>query len=153
MPAHLKSCNPSCITITIGMQRHKDFGLQACLMFITARGVPTGHPSARAWNSANPGRATLPQRPWQSLSLAATARVAAAVATETAATMPAAATAWVVAVAAVAATTATATAEKLGHQRRNREGMVRKPHLESNMTPSDSRLSHPPECCPPSLLS
>ena len=49
MPAHLKSCNPSCSISAIGMQRHTGFGLrQGCLMFITARGAPTGHPAARA---------------------------------------------------------------------------------------------------------
>jgi hypothetical protein len=48
MPAHLKSCNPSCSISAIGMQRHTGFGLQGCLMFITARAIPTGHRSARA---------------------------------------------------------------------------------------------------------
>lgn len=48
MPAHLKSCHPACSKIAVGMPRHTGFGLQGCLMFITARGAPTGHPSARA---------------------------------------------------------------------------------------------------------
>ena len=48
MPAHLKSCNPSCSISAIGMQRHTGFGLQGCLMFITALAIPTGHRSARA---------------------------------------------------------------------------------------------------------
>jgi len=56
MTAHFKSCNPSCSKIAIGMPRHTGFRLQGCLMFITARGVPTGHPSARAWTRA-PGTA------------------------------------------------------------------------------------------------
>ena len=56
MTAHFNSCNPSCSKIAIGMQQHTCFGLQGCLMFITARGVPTGHPSARAWTRA-PGTA------------------------------------------------------------------------------------------------
>ena len=48
MPAHLKSWNPSCSISAIGMQRHTGFGLHGCLMFITARAVPTGHQSIRA---------------------------------------------------------------------------------------------------------
>ena len=42
MTAHFKSCNPSCSKIAIGMQQYTGFGLQGCLMFITARGAPTG---------------------------------------------------------------------------------------------------------------
>jgi hypothetical protein len=46
--AHLKSCWPSCSRILIGMQQHTDFGLPGSLIVITARGVPTGHPSGGA---------------------------------------------------------------------------------------------------------
>ena len=37
MPASLKSCDPCCSISAIGRQRHTGFGLQGCLMFITAR--------------------------------------------------------------------------------------------------------------------
>ena len=37
IPEMLKSCNPACSFCAIGMQRHTGFGLQGCLMFITAR--------------------------------------------------------------------------------------------------------------------
>ena len=36
IPAQLKSCDPSCSISAIAMQRHTGFGLQGCLMFITA---------------------------------------------------------------------------------------------------------------------
>ena len=48
LPAHLKPCKQSCSKIATGMQRHTDFGLPGCLISITARGAPTGHPSALA---------------------------------------------------------------------------------------------------------
>ena len=61
----LKSCNPACSFCAIGMQRHTGFGLQGCLMLITARAVPTGHRSARAWTGAplpSPPPPPLPSR-------------------------------------------------------------------------------------------
>jgi hypothetical protein len=48
MSAHLKSCGPSSSRISIWIQRHTDFGLPGSLLVITARGVPTGHPSGGA---------------------------------------------------------------------------------------------------------
>ena len=54
MPANLKPCEPPCSRIAIGKQRHTDFGLPGCLISITARGAPTGHPSALAGTGAPP---------------------------------------------------------------------------------------------------
>ena len=54
IPANLKPSEPRCRRIAIGMQRHTDFGLPGCLISITARGAPTGHPSALAGTSAPP---------------------------------------------------------------------------------------------------
>ena len=88
MPAHLKSCNPPCSKIAIGMPRHTGFGLQGCLMFIKARGAPTGHPSARAWTrapgAAYPCRETQPSPSQPGPLSAATARAGTATAVATA---------------------------------------------------------------------
>ena len=88
MPAHLKSCHPSCSKIAVGMPRHTGVGLQGCLMFITARGAPTGHPSARAWTlapgAAYPCRETQPSPSPPGPLSAATARAGTATAVATA---------------------------------------------------------------------
>jgi hypothetical protein len=54
IPANLKPSEPRCRRIAIGMQRHTDFGLPGSLISITARGAPTGHPSALAGTGAPP---------------------------------------------------------------------------------------------------
>jgi hypothetical protein len=98
MPAHLKLCDPSYSISAIGMQRHTGFGLQGCLMFITARAILTGHLSARAETCA-----PLPSQPPLPSSQPSPSAAAAATTPKTAA----AATVCVVTAAVVTAATAT----------------------------------------------
>jgi hypothetical protein len=62
--ALLKSSNPSCSRIAVGIQLHTDFGFQGCLMSITARGGPIG--------TRRPGPGSAPPPPRQGLSLSLT---------------------------------------------------------------------------------